>query len=127
LNPRAIVEQRLPDLDDRWRPTVERLVEVILREIPDADHALKWGRLTFTRLGDWHHWICSVSPTAKAVKLMIHKGAMLDDPHRALQGSGRYTRFIPFRAPDEIHADLVGPILRQAAEHQREMLPDASS
>jgi hypothetical protein len=127
VNARAIIDERLPDLDDRWRPTVKRVVEVILNEIPDAEHALKWGQLTFTRAGDWHHWICGVSPAAKAVKLIIHKGAMLEDPHRALRGSGRYTRFISFRAPHEIDADVVAPILRQAAERQRDMLPNAST
>jgi hypothetical protein len=126
VNARAIIDERLPDLDDGWRPTVERIIDVILGELPDAQHALKWGRLTFTRAEDWHHWICGVSPSRKAVKLVIHKGAMLRDPHRVLQGSGRYTRFIQFRAPDEIDADILVPILRQAAERQRDMLANAS-
>jgi hypothetical protein len=47
---------------------VERLLEVILDELSDAEHERKWGQLTFTRDGNWHHWICAISPTAKAVK-----------------------------------------------------------
>ena len=54
---------------------------------------------------------------------MIHKGALLADPQRAMEGKGRYTRAIPFRTPDEIDPDVVVPILRQAADRQTEMLP----
>jgi hypothetical protein len=121
----AIIDEGLPDLDPEWRATVERLVEVILGELPDAQHERKWGQLTFTREEDWHHWICAISPTKKAVRLVIHKGAMLDDPEGAMEGSGRYTRAISFASPEEIDPRIVAPILRQAADRQTEMLPDA--
>jgi hypothetical protein len=122
----AVIETHLPALDRAWRPTVERLVEVVIGALPDAEGELKWGRLTFTRDGDWHHWICAISPTKKAVKLVLHKGALLDDPRGAMEGTGRYTRSIPFRSPDQIDPDLVAPILRQAAHRQTEMLPGDS-
>jgi hypothetical protein len=125
MDTRAIIDAHLPGLDEQWRPTVERLLEVILGEIPDAQHERKWGRLTFTRERDWHHWICAIAPSKKAVKLVIHKGALLADPQKAMQGSARYTRAIPFRAPDEIDPSIVGPILDQAAARQTEMLPDS--
>jgi hypothetical protein len=122
MDERAIIDKHLPGLDEVWRPTVERVIAAILGELPDAQHERKWGQLTFTREGDWHHWICAVSPTKKAVKLVIHKGALLADPQGAMEGNGRYTRAIPFRAPDEIDAAIVGPILREAAARQTEML-----
>lgn len=120
----TMVDAHLPDLDHERRPLVERLIEVILDELPDAQHDRKWGQLTFTREADWHHWICAISPSKKVVKLVIHKGAMLADLHRAMEGSGRYTRSIPFRTPDQVDPDLVAPILREAAERQTEMLPN---
>ena len=123
MESRAIVDQHLADLDQGRRTTAERLIEVILGELPDAQHQRKWGRLTFTRAGDWHHWICAVAPTRQAVKLVLHKGALLDDPHEAMEGAGRYTRAIPFRTPEEIDPELLAPLLRQAADRQTEMLP----
>jgi hypothetical protein len=120
---RAIVDQHLADLDQGRRTTAERLIEVILGELPDAQHQHKWGRLTFTRAGDWHHWICAVVPTRQAVKLVLHKGALLDDPREAMVGAGRYIRAIPFRTPEAIDPELVAPLLRQAADRQTEMLP----
>jgi hypothetical protein len=120
---RAIVKQHLPDLEQGRRTSAERLIEVILDQLPDAQHQRKWGRLTFTRGGDWHHWICAVAPTRGGVKLVLHKGALLDDPHEAMEGAGRYTRAIPFRTPEEIDPERVAPLLRQAADRQTEMLP----
>jgi hypothetical protein len=113
--PREIFAECSPGLDEQSRRTGERLIELVLDLLPDAQHERKWGQLTFTREGDWHHWICAISATQKAVKLVIHQGALLADPHGVMEGEGRYTRAIPFRSPEEIDADVVAPILREAA------------
>jgi hypothetical protein len=119
--PQAIIAAHLPGLEERWHPTVERLIDVILDALPDAQHERKWGRLTFTCGGDWHHWICTISPTKKAVRLVIHKGALLADARGVMQGEGRYVRDIRFMSPNEIDADVVTGILREAAARQTEM------
>jgi hypothetical protein len=124
VDAQAIVDEILPDLDRARRSTAERLVELIRAVLPDARHERKWGRLTFTVEGDWHHWICAIAPTKDAVKLVFHKGSLLADPHGALEGEGRYIRTISFKAPGEIDPDVVAPILREAAARQTEMLPD---
>jgi hypothetical protein len=61
------------------------------------------------------------------VKLVIHKGAMLADPQGVMKGAGRYIRAVAFEEPDEIDANVVGPILREAATRQTEMLPTEPS
>jgi hypothetical protein len=126
VDPAKLIDKHLPDLEQARRSTAERLIDLVQAELPDSEHDLKWGRLTFTRGGDWHHWICAVAPTKRAVRLVIHKGVLLDDPDAAMEGSGRYTRSISFDAPDEIDPDVVAPILREAAERQTEMLPGDS-
>jgi hypothetical protein len=119
--PQKIVATHLSGLDERSRAAVEGLIELILDVIPDAQHERKWGRLTFTRDGDWHHWICAISATGSAVKLVIHKGALLADPHGVMEGDGRYVRAIAFRSPEQVDADILAPILREAAARQTEM------
>ena len=52
----------------------DRLVELIEAAIPDAESERKWGRLTFTREANWHHWICALAPSKTHVKLVLHKG-----------------------------------------------------
>jgi hypothetical protein len=116
-----IVATHLPELDERSRAIVERLIGLILDVLPDAQHERKWGRLTFTREGDWHHWICAISYTKNAVKLVIHKGALLADPRGVMEGEGRYSRAIAFRSPEQIDADVLAPIVREAAARQTDM------
>jgi hypothetical protein len=100
---------------------VERLIDLVLDVLPDAQHERKWGQLTFTREADWHQWICATSPTKEAVKLVIDKGALLADPRGVMDGEGRYSRAIRFRSPEQIDADVVAPILLEAAARQTEM------
>ena len=119
--PQEIAATHLPDLDERSRATVEGLIGLILDVLPDVQHELKWARLTFTREGDWHHWICAISSTKDAVKLVIHKGALLADPHGAMEGEGRYSRAIAFRSAEQIDPDVLAPILREAGARQTEM------
>jgi hypothetical protein len=116
-----IVATYLPGLDERSRATVERLIDLILDVLPDAQDERKWGRLTFTREGDWHHWICAISSTGNAVKLVLHKGALLADQHGVMEGEARYSRAIAFRSPEEVDADVLAPILGEAAARQSEM------
>jgi hypothetical protein len=115
-----IIARDLPGLEERWGPTVAGLMEVVFDVLPDAQYGRKWGQLTFTCEGDWHHWICAITATKSAVKLVIHKGALLADPHGVMEGQGRYSRSIRFRSPNEIDADVVAPILREAAARQTE-------
>jgi hypothetical protein len=116
-----IAAKHLPELDPQSRVTVERMIDIILEVLPDAQHERKWGRLTFTRADNWHHWICAISSSNSSVKLVIHKGALLADPHDLMEGEGRYSRTIAFISPEQIDADLLAPILREAAARQTEM------
>jgi hypothetical protein len=111
----------LPALDERSRPTVERLIDVVVDVLPDTDHRRKWGRLTFTQNSDWHHWLCAIAPTKTAVKLLVHKGALLADPRGVLEDEGRYLRAISFTSPQDVDADVVAAILLEAAARQTEM------
>jgi hypothetical protein len=82
--------------------------------------AIKWGRLTFTVNCDWHHWLYAIAVTRREVRLVFHKGALLDDPAGLLQGEDRYGRQIPH---DRAAADpeAVTALVRQAIAHQTDV------
>ena len=88
----------------------------------DLDEAVKWRRLTFTAGGNWHHWLCAVAASTKGVTLMFHKGALLADPLRLLRGEGRYLRHVSHAAA-LAHPDEIAALVREAIEHQTDMLP----
>jgi hypothetical protein len=115
-----IITAYFPELDERLRPTVERVIDVVVEVLPDAEYERKWGRLTFTRNGDWHHWLCAIAPGRNTVRLLVHKGALLADPRGVLEGDGRYLRAITFASPDDVDAAVVAPVLREAAARQTE-------
>jgi hypothetical protein len=107
---------------DEWlagHPGAVPLTELV-RGVATLDEDVKWNRLTFTAGGDWHHWVCAVAATRKAVNLVFHKGSLLADPAGLLTGDGKYTRQVPaaraIAAPDE-----VAGLLRDALAHQTDM------
>lgn len=110
----------LSGLDESLRREVEFLASVVASADAGLEQAIKWGQLTFTVGGNWHHWICGIAATKKGAKLVLHKGALLDDPHRLLQGSGRYLRDIPVKRVRQDPAAVRG-ILRSAVDHQTDM------
>lgn len=82
--------------------------------------AIKWRRLTFTVDGNWHHWLCAIAVSRQGVRLVFHKGSLLDDPAGLLEGEDRYVRQIPH---DRAAADpeAVTDLVRQAIAHQTDM------
>jgi hypothetical protein len=110
------ISQHRPERQEQ----VRRLAELVYAADDRIDVAIKWHRLTFTVEGNWHHWLCGIQVTKAGVSLLLHKGALLDDPADLLQGDGRYLRKIPF---DEAAAepDAVTAIVRSAISNQTQM------
>jgi hypothetical protein len=109
----------------RWSPDQRERAEWLASRVHAAaagvDEAIKWGWLTFTVDGNWHHWLCAIAVTARGVGLSFHKGSLLDDPAGVLEGGGRYLRQIPHdRAATDPEA--VTALVRQAIVHQTDML-----
>lgn len=106
---------------DEQRERVEFLASLVRSAGEDIDQAIKWQRLTFTRGGDWHQWLCAISVTKSDVKLAFHKGSMLDDPAGLLVGDGRYVRQATYdRAA--ANPDAITAMVRQAIARQTDML-----
>jgi hypothetical protein len=109
----------------KWSPDQQEQVDWLAGRVHAAaagvDEAVKWGRLTFTVDGDWHHWLCQIAVAARGVSLVLHKGSLLDDPAGLLEGEGRYLRQVPHdRAAKDPEA--VTELVRQAIARQSDML-----
>lgn len=115
------VQDWLEGLDEGSRNQIEELARIVRGVDSRLEQAVKWARLTFTVGGNWHHWLCGIAATKKGVKLVFHKGSLLDDPERLLIGSGRYLREIPAEEATR-RPDAVDLLLHSAIAHQTEML-----
>lgn len=111
----------------RWTPDQRRQVEQLADVVHRAasvriESAIKWDRLTFSVDQDWHHWLCGIAVTRAGVRLVFHKGSLLDDPTGLLRGSGRYVRELDhqdaLRDPRAAKA-----LVNQAIARRRDMLP----
>jgi len=123
-------ESRQPAVDDwlrQWTPDEQRQVEQLANLVRSAGsaptaQAIKWKRLTFTVEQDWHHWLCGVAVTHAGVRLVFHKGSLLDDPAGLLRGSGRYV--CELHHQDAVrHPEAVKALVEEAIAHQRDLLP----
>jgi hypothetical protein len=108
----------------RWGPDQQEQVAWLASRVHTAGdgvaEAIKWRRLTFTVDGNWHHWLCAIAVSRPGVRLVFHKGSLLDDPAGLLQSEDRYVRQIPH---DRAAADpeAVTALVRQAIVHQTDM------
>ena len=102
--------------DARLSALAADLVATIAAEQPGWDAAVKWGQLTFAEDQDFHHWLCGVKVTKKAVVLTFHFGGMFDDPgSRLIAGSSRYLRRLEYTNPSDIDGAGLAGFLAQAA------------
>jgi hypothetical protein len=115
------VQDWLDGLDARVRGQAQELCALVVSADSRLEQAIKWGRLTFTAGGDWHHWLCGIAATKKGAKLVFHKGALLEDPQHLLTGSGRYVREVTADTALRQAEDTVA-LVRSAVAHQTDML-----
>ncbi|MGI9613821.1 MAG: DUF1801 domain-containing protein [Acidimicrobiales bacterium] len=95
----------------------------------ELDSSMKWGRVSYAIEGDFHHWICAIGVTKKAVGLTFHFGGLLDDPEgRLMAGSSKFLRKLEFTSPHEVDAEVVCDFVDQAVgkhdyfkEHWKEL------
>jgi len=116
----AAVEAWFASLED-GASTLARQVSSIVGADERLRRAVKWGRLTFTAEDDWHHWVCAVAAPRAGVKLVFHKGVLLDDPAGLLRGSARYVREMA-GAEAVGNAEAVRALVRDALAHQTDLL-----
>jgi hypothetical protein len=87
---------------DRHPAEAQEQIRWMAGRVREADaritDAIKGDRLTFAVEEDWHHWLCGIQVTSRGVSLLLHRGALLDDPDGLLEGDGPDCRRIGFAA-----------------------------
>ncbi|MFF3226708.1 DUF1801 domain-containing protein [Nocardia suismassiliense] len=115
------IQTWLAGLDENQRGRAEELVELVRTADPRLQQAVKWGRITFTTENSWHDWLCGIAAAKKGVRLVFHKGALLDDPDGLLTGSARYVRELPVEQALE-SPEAVDALIRSAVAHQTDLI-----
>lgn len=100
------------------RPSANTTVTALddaVREAGALDAAIKWGKLTYAKGDDFHHWICATSVSKNQVTLTFHFGGLLPDPDRSFrEGSSKFLRMLDFTSPESIDTALVAKMVGYA-------------
>jgi hypothetical protein len=98
-----------------FRKIVERLEEILESSREQLETALKWKQLTYAHQGDFHHWICGINITKKAVGLAFHFGGLLEDSRGVFKvGSSAFLRKIEYQKAEDVDEVIILDFLSQA-------------
>ncbi len=61
---------------------------------------------------------CAIAPHGKWVNLQFHQGALLDDPHSLLEGSGKSMRHVKISTEEDVSPELI-ELVKHAAGRGR--------
>jgi hypothetical protein len=113
------VEQLLHDLQ-LTHPDLHTIVQAVRATVravaPSAEERVMYGGILFSAPAQF----CGVFAYSAHVSMEFGKGAELKDPHRALEGNGKFRRHIKLTTPDDIESkhlrDYIAQALRLSAE-----------
>ncbi len=111
------VEKYLADLTPEIRELVQELRKLILEAVPDFIEVISWGNLSFqTRK---KRYVCAISPHKAHVSLHFWRGRELHDPEGLLQGTGKKLMHVKIRSLEDIKADAVKALVKEAFELEK--------
>lgn len=97
----------------------KKIFDAVISAVRASDKNLeastKWGKLTFSFKGDFHHWICAISPTKKSVNLIFHFGGLLTDKKKAFKsGESFFLRKLEYKSLNEVNPAIINDFVNQA-------------
>jgi hypothetical protein len=110
-------EELVAPYPDARRRTVEALRSLVRRVVPDVLEAVRPGwRLIGYRvpMGRRAPYFGFVWPEPEHVHLGFEYGIFMDDPDHVLLGSGRKLRWVTLYEPDDMPADVLERLVREA-------------
>ncbi len=107
------VEQLVHDLQ-LTHPDLHALVQTLRATVrsvaPKADERVMYGGILFSAPEQF----CGVFAYTAHVSMEFGRGAELSDPHRVLEGSGKFRRHIKLQSIDDIGSKYLKDYIQQA-------------
>ena len=111
------VEEYIAALAPDRRATAEALRDAVAAAEPDARLSMKWGQPVFDVNGP----MAAMKAHPRWVTLTFWRGAALADPAGLLDGDGDRMRHARFASAEEVDAEAVHALVREAAALNREL------
>ena len=96
---------------------IHKLFEIIEKNNPDIQCAIRWKKITFGLNDDFHHWICAINLTKKYVGLNFHFGSYLADHSNILiTKTSRFLRQVEIKEINDINDSVIAELISQAVD-----------
>jgi hypothetical protein len=121
-NPSELIDDLIADTPD-WRgETFARLRGIIHEADPEVTEEWKWVSPNRPGTPVWAHEgnVCHINILKDKVKLTLHDGASLPDPHKLFNAGleGNKIRAIDIYEGDELDEDALRDLIRAGVEHR---------
>jgi hypothetical protein len=112
MNGQKTVDEYIAAFDDWRTDAMKRLREVVKEGAPHSAVAIKWAQPVW----EWNGPMIWMKAYPKHVDIGFWRGTEIDDPKKVLTGDGERMRHIKITSVDDIPADALVDLVKQAVK-----------
>jgi hypothetical protein len=112
MNGQKTVDEYIAAFDDWRTDAMKRLREVVKEGAPHSAVGIKWAQPVW----EWNGPMIWMKAYPKHVDFGFWRGTEMDDPKKVLTGDGERMRHIKITSVDDIPADALRDLVRQAVK-----------
>ncbi|MEX1073362.1 MAG: DUF1801 domain-containing protein [Chloroflexota bacterium] len=110
MNGQKTVDEYIAAFDDWRTDAMKRLREVVKEGAPHSAVGIKWAQPVW----EWNGPMIWMKAAKDHVSIGFWRGTEMEDPGKVLEGDGDRMRHIKVKSVDEIPADALRELVRQA-------------
>jgi hypothetical protein len=112
MNGQKTVDEYIAAFDDWRTDAMKRLREVVREGAPHSAVGIKWAQPVW----EWNGPMIWMKAYPKHVDIGFWRGTEMDDPKKVLTGDGERMRHIKITSVDDIPADALRELVKQAVQ-----------
>lgn len=112
MNGQKTVDEYIAAFDDWRTDAMKRLREVVKEGAPHSAVGIKWAQPVW----EWNGPMIWMKAYPKHVDIGFWRGTEMDDPKKVLTGDGERMRHIKVTSVDDIPADALRELVKQAVK-----------
>jgi hypothetical protein len=112
MNGQKTVDEYIAAFDDWRTDAMKRLREVVKEGAPHSAVAIKWAQPVW----EWNGPMIWMKAYPKHVDIGFWRGTEMEDPKKVLTGDGERMRHIKITSVDDIPADALRDLVKQAVQ-----------
>lgn len=112
MNGQKTVDEYIAAFGDWRTDAMKRLREVVKEGAPHSAVGIKWAQPVW----EWNGPMIWMKAYPKHVNIGFWRGTEMDDPNKVLEGDGERMRHIKVTSVDEIPADALRDLVKQAVK-----------